>query len=318
MDGENWMKFTVNTFLGKPFLKSKSLSYLFCLLVLSVISGCASNKSQQEVPTSLQNQQAQNLQIESSKGSLELAPTVVSYEPETFNDPLETFNRSMFAFNDFMFRNILIPVGHGYQSVVPAPVRGGVSHFFSNIREPLNAINHVLQGNGSATGVSVGRFLINSTLGLLGFFDPAQNWFDIKEQKATLNQTLASYDVGYGSFLVLPFLGQTDTRNGFSTVIEGIVHPINSVADAPQSFYIQAYSSFHEFAPQADSYEVLNSKSEDPYLFFRNLYLQSVLRDKQFAQGTMHSEAFPLNPYSANQQSSEEPPPSKSSSQMQE
>ena len=276
-----------------------SICCLLVLLLLGLSSGCAVNKTQNEPAT---DSQTQNMRIDSSHGSFELAPTVVSYAPETFNDPFERFNRPMFAFNDFMFRHILIPIGHGYQNVVPKPVRGGVTNFFSNIREPLNALNHVLQGNGSDTGVSVGRFLINSTIGLLGLFDPADAWFAIKEQKATLNQTLASYDMGYGSFLVLPFLGQTDTRNGFSTLVEGVIHPLNSVADAPQSLYIQAYGSFHEFAPQADSYEILQQQSDDPYLFFRNLYLQGVLRDAQFTEGAMPSEAFPLNPYSEKQQ----------------
>jgi phospholipid-binding lipoprotein MlaA len=286
---------------------------LLVLLLLGLSSGCAVNKTHHEPAT---NSQAKNMRVDSSHGSFELAPTVVSYAPETFSDPFESFNRPMFAFNDFMFRNILIPVGHGYQNLVPKPVRGGVTNFFSNIREPLNALNHVLQGNGSDTGVSVGRFLINSTIGLLGLFDPADAWFAIKEQKATLNQTLASYDMGYGSFLVLPFLGQTDTRNGFSTLVEGVIHPLNSVADAPQSLYIQAYGSFHEFAPQADSYEILQQQSDDPYLFFRNLYLQSVLRDAQFTEGAMPSEAFPLNPYSEKQQTAKELKPSSKETEL--
>ncbi|MGO4891279.1 MlaA family lipoprotein [Flavobacterium sp. W21_SRS_FM6] len=283
------------------------------LLVIAVMlsSGCASNQTQSDSAT---NAQSQAMEIESSHGSFALAPTVVSYEPESFSDPLESFNRPVFAFNDFVFKNIFIPASHGYQAVVPEPVRGGVSNFFSNLREPLNAINHLLQGKGSESGSSVGRFLINSTVGLLGLFDPADHWFDIKEQKATLNQTLASYDVGYGSFLVLPFLGQTDTRNGFSTLIEGIVHPINTLADSPQTIYLQSYGSFHEFAPQADSYETLEQKSEDPYLFFRNLYLQGVMRDQQFKEGAMPSEAFQLNPYSKGQTSNIEPTATQSQS----
>lgn len=294
------MTFNKNDCLARLEAVLKSIPWLFLLFSVALSSGCASNKTASK---DINTAQSQNMVVGSSHGTFELAPTVVSYEPETFNDPFEGFNRPVFAFNDFMFRHILIPVGHGYQTVVPKPVRSGVSNFFSNIREPLNAVNNLIQGNGSSSGTSVGRFVINSTIGLLGLFDPADHWFDIKEKKATLNQTLATYDVGYGSFLVLPFIGQTDTRNGFSTVVEGIFHPINALAGSPESFYIQGYSSFHEFAPQADSYETLQQKSEDPYLFFRNLYLQGVLRDEQFNEGAMPSAAFPLNPYSAEQKS---------------
>jgi len=249
------------------------------------LSACAQQKplnqnTQAPANTSGEVKSSGTMTIQTSQGSFELEPTVVSYAPQTFSDPLEAINRPIFAFNDLVFRYMFIPLAQGYQYVVPSPIRSGVSNFFSNIREPLNAINHVLQGEGKASGTSLSRFVINSTLGLLGFFDPANDWFAIKEQTATLNQTLASYDVGYGSFLVLPFLGQTDTRNGFATVVEGMIHPINLATDSPQTLYIQAYSSFHAFSPQADSYEILKQHTEDPYLFFRNLYLQGVLRDQ--------------------------------------
>ena len=289
--------------LGDFFTSAQSLSTMskvVMLLVLSLLLGACAAKTEQQSAAidTTTTPKAETLLVKSSHGSFELEPTVVAYEPETFNDPLESFNRPVFAFNDFMFRHILIPVSHGYKAVVPSPVRSGVSNFFSNIREPLNAVNHVLQGSGSGLGTSVSRFLVNSTLGIFGLFDPADHWFEIKESKATLNQTLASYDMGYGAFLVLPFLGQTDTRNGFSTVIEGIVHPVNMISNSPETFYIQAYGSFHEFAPQADSYETLQQQSEDPYLFFRNLYLQGVLRDQQFSEEALASESFPLNPHS--------------------
>jgi phospholipid-binding lipoprotein MlaA len=277
------------------------------LAVFLFLSACAQQKptddsTQPAVHTSTEVSASSTMTIQTSQGSFELEPTVVSYAPQTFSDPLESINRPIFAFNDLVFRYMFIPLAKGYQKVVPSPVRSGVSNFFSNVREPLNALNHVLQGEGKASGSSLSRFVINSTLGIFGLFDPANDWFAIKEQKATLNQTLASYDVGYGSFLVLPFLGQTDTRNGFSTVVEGIIHPINLATDSPQTLYIQGYSSFHAFSPQSNSYEKLKQHTEDPYLFFRNLYLQGVLRDQQFSEKTLPEESFELNPHSSGHQ----------------
>lgn len=282
--------------LGNDDLAKLARMIVF-LAASTVLAACATKPDTNKV-VDTPAPAANKLVVNSSHGSFELEPTVVAYEPETFNDPLEGFNRSVFAFNDVMFRHILIPVSRGYQAVLPSPVRTGVSNFFSNIREPLNAVNHALQGNGLGLGLSVSRFLINSTVGILGLFDPADHWFAIEEKKATLNQTLASYDTGYGVFLVLPFLGQTDTRNGFSTVVEGMVHPINFISGSPDAFYIQSFGSFHEFSPQADSYETLQQQSDDPYLFFRNLYLQGVMRDQQFSEQALGSESFPLNPHS--------------------
>lgn len=267
------------------------------LVFILPLSGCASHKKQAQ-----QNVSEPTLDIQTSQGSFSVEPTVVSYTQEDIYDPLEFINRPIFAFNDVVYRYALIPVAEGYQQVVPAPARKGVSNFFSNLREPLNLVNHVFQLNGEGAVKSVSRFLINSTLGLLGLFDPAQDWFDIDEQKATLNQTLASYDVGYGTFLVLPFLGQTDTRNGFSTVVESVFHPINQLTDSPDTFYIQGYSSVHEFAPSAASYETLEEQADDPYIFFRNLYIQGVLRDQQFSPDAQPAESFELNPHSTGHQ----------------
>ena len=281
----------------------RAVTPLLGLILLLVLNGCAArHEAPADEPSAQAGASEHTLVVESSHGTFELEPTVVSYAPETFNDPLESFNRPVFAFNDFMFRNLLIPASEAYQAVLPSVVRQGVSNFFSNIREPLNALNHGLQGNGSGLGTSVSRFLINSTVGLLGLFDPAGAWFEIEEDKATLNQTLASYDMGYGAFLVLPFLGQTDTRNGFSTVVEGIVHPVNLMSSSADTLYIQGYNSFHEFAPQAESYETLQQQSEDPYIFFRNLYLQGVMRDQQFSEKATGSEVFQLNPHSTGHQ----------------
>lgn len=237
---------------------------------------------------------AAELVVTSSHGTQTIEPTVVSYAADdatsvieggqtaAFDDPLEFINRPIFAFNDKLFEYILIPASHGYIAVVPVPVRQGVTNFFSNIREPLNALNHLFQGQVATSGKSVGRFLINSTVGLLGLFDPATAWFDIQPNVSTINDTLASYDVGYGSYLVLPFLGQSDLRNGFSTLTESMLSPIQYVSDDPQTLYIQIYAGFHKFAPEAATYEKLRQETDDPYVFFRNLYMQGVLRDQQY------------------------------------
>lgn len=203
-----------------------------------------------------------------------------------FDDPLEFINRPIFAFNDKLFEYVLIPASKGYTAVVPEPVRQGVTNFFSNIREPLNALNQLFQGQAGSSGKSIGRFLINSTVGVLGFFDPAKGWFDLESNVSTINDTLASYDVGYGSYIVLPILGQSDLRNGFSTITESIFSPIQYVTDDPQTLYIQIYGGFHQFAPQAPTYEQLRDEAEDPYVFFRNMYMQGVLRNQQYPSET--------------------------------
>jgi phospholipid-binding lipoprotein MlaA len=268
-----------------------------------LLSACSSHSPQEAAKQPESSPKAKSeLVINSSHGTQTIEPTVVSYsapnnaqevshsENVAFEDPLEFINRPIFAFNDKLFEYVLIPAAKGYTSVVPDPVRNSVSHFFGNIREPLNAINQLLQGELSDSGTSVGRFLINSTVGLLGFFDPATAWFGIDEKVSTINDTLVSYNVGYGSYLVLPILGQSDLRNGFSTITESIFHPIQYAADSPETLYIQSYGGFHAFAPEAPTYEELRKETDDPYVFFRNLYMQSMLRDQQYPAQTQDQQ----------------------------
>jgi phospholipid-binding lipoprotein MlaA len=224
------------------------------------------------------------IEVKISNGVVAINPTVVGYSETQFDDPFESINRPIFAVNHIVYTWVLNPLAKGYTAIMPDPFEVAVSQFFSNLREPLNAINHLLQANGGDMGSSLGRFLINSTIGVLGFFDPADAWFEMKPNRATLNDTLTTWDVGYGAFIVLPVLGQSDVRNGFSTLAESTFAPVTYVSDPPQTQYIQAYDGFHEFSPRATSYETLYKESDDPYVFFRNMYMQALLRDKEYKE----------------------------------
>ena len=260
----------------------KQVSSFAILVLLLMLGACASQKNEQQQPVEQTTPQQAGIVVNIGDKSDVIAPTVVSYPEQSFNDPLESINRPIFAFNEVVYDYALIPLAKGYLAITPKPVLESVSNFFANIREPLNAINHLVQANGSSTVSSVGRFLINTTLGIFGLFDPADAWFEIKEQKSTLGDTLQHYGVESGVYLVFPLLGPTDARNGFSTIVESFASPINQISDNPETFYIQSYEGFHDFAPQAESFEKLSAESEDSYLFFRNMYLQGELRDEQY------------------------------------
>ncbi|MCV2884196.1 VacJ family lipoprotein [Aestuariibacter sp. AA17] len=255
--------------------------FLFSLCLVLLITGCASQPDMQISPQQ-QSDLSDPLVVESSHGTAVIEPTVVGYEDTAYDDPLEFINRPIFTFNDYLYRYALIPIGKGYNWVMPDAAKDNVSNFFNNLGEPLSALNHALQGEGKKTGKNVGRFLINSTVGLLGFFDPAKHWFDIEEEDTNLDKTLRHYDVGYGAFLVLPVLGQSDVRNLFSTVAESPLAPIRHVTDEPQTTYYLSWEAIHSFSGRAELYEKLRNESDDPYAFFRNLYMQDLLRDKQY------------------------------------
>ena len=233
--------------------------------------------------------------ITTSQGEINVAPAVVSVAnapaaiPATapqYYDPWEGFNRSVFAFNNAAYEYVLIPVSDGYKAVVPQPVRSSVGNFFANLCEPLNLLNNLFSGEVSDAGSNLGRFLINSTVGLLGLFDPATNWFEIEPKRRSVGDTLASYGVGSGPYLVLPLLGQSDVRGGFSVLTEGFIHPVNHIADAPQNYQLRAFDGVDDFSEQSQTYQNLYEKADDPYLYFRNQYLQGQARDLMYEDNT--------------------------------
>lgn len=206
-------------------------------------------------------------------------PAVVGYPPP--RDPLMPFNRAMFAFNDVAYRYVLIPLGRGYVRITPEPVRESIGNFFSNLRTPISAVNHLFQGEPKPAGRSLLRFGINTTIGLLGLFDPAST-IGFEPEKTTFDDTLARYGSGQGVYLVLPLIGPSDTRDAAGLVVDYFLNPVHYLADGNDERLLRASDTFQQFAPTGDEYETIRAKAEDPYIFFRNLYWQGVRRDLEY------------------------------------
>ncbi len=168
------------------------------LLALLLITGCAST-STTTINTSTTTGAPEN---NPALGGIDppLPPSVVSYSD--YRDPLIGLNRAIFAFNDLTYRYVLIPVSKGYYFVLPKPAQTGISQFFYNIKTPIYFLNNLLQWQPKPMGVNVLRFGINSTIGLLGLFDPAKAWFeldrvqlmaDLREDMSRLNIPPSQY-----------------------------------------------------------------------------------------------------------------------------
>jgi phospholipid-binding lipoprotein MlaA len=241
------------------------------LFATALGSGCASVNG---APVSSSGETAAS---PAPPGAPAIEATVVS-NPE-YRDPLIWANRAIFTFNDVAYRYLLIPLGKGYLWVTPDPVERSVGNFFYNLKTPIYVVNDALQFKPERLGRNLLRFVINSTVGLAGFFDPAQAWFGLERAGTHFDATLAQYGAGYGVYLVLPLLGPSDVRNGASRVTDYFLNPVPYLTDEPQTTEIQVYDGFQEFAPSAEPYETLRRKADDPYIFFRNLYLQGVQRD---------------------------------------
>ncbi len=137
------------------------------------------------------------------------------------NDSLEPFNRRMYAFNTQFDRKVAYPVSRVYAAIVPKPIRKGISNFYNNFSEIPTFVNSILQLKPGKAANALGRFVVNSTVGLLGVTDVAKN-MGMKRDPETMGDTLGHYGVGTGSYLVLPFYGPSTIRDTVGTGIDNI------------------------------------------------------------------------------------------------
>jgi phospholipid-binding lipoprotein MlaA len=128
-------------------------------------------------------------------------------------DPLEPFNRAVFAFNDDLDRALIKPVAGWYQEYTPMPVRRSIGNFFRNLLEPTTVINDLLQGKFEQALSDTGRFVANTTFGVLGLFDVA-TFMGMERHVEDFGQTFAVWGAGSGPYIVLPFIGPSNLRDG--------------------------------------------------------------------------------------------------------
>ena len=135
----------------------------------------------------------------------------------------EKTSRAIFKFNMAIDAAILAPIAKGYNKL-PEPIKNGTSNFTSNLAILMSIPNNLLQANFNQLGHSVGSFAINSTIGILGFFNPAEK-IGLKPHKEDVGQTLGSYGIGSGCYFVLPILGPTNVRDSFGLLADTFVDP---------------------------------------------------------------------------------------------
>ena len=198
-------------------------------------------------------------------------------KPRT-DDPHEQFNRKVYAFNDSLDQAIIRPVAVGYRKVTNPPVRRAVSDFFTNIKMPITVANDLLQARPMQAARSTGRFLVNLTLGVGGFFDPASQ-LGLPLEDNDFGVTLARWGVPEGDFLMLPFVGPTTVRDVWRL-------PVDSYFFDPLSYFSRNHE-FHYgqyYIPQVLYLVTIRSRAidaesflksaYDPYVFLRDAYRQ--------------------------------------------
>ena len=208
-------------------------------------------------------------------------------EQHEYGDPFEGYNRAMFSFNYQVDKYVIKPVAEGYRAVTTPFIRERISSVIDNLKEPVSAGNHLLQADPEASVKSLSRFVINSTLGLVGMFDVAEGW-GLPKDKTTFNETFAKWCIPQGPFIVLPLLGPSTPRAATGMALDFVFDPVywatyqdaNVHDKASWGYAIAQGITAREAA--LDILDDLERNSVDFYATMRSAYLQNQNKLKCF------------------------------------
>ena len=193
----------------------------------------------------------------------------------TVYDPFEGWNRGVYGFNNVVDEAVLEPVAKGYRAVTNEPIRGGVSNFLTNLRQPVVFANAVLQGKPETALDTVGRFLVNTTVGIGGIFDPATA-AGVPKHREDFGQTLGVWGVPEGAYLMLPLMGPSNLRDAFGSGVDVGLNPLTySQFEDDIEFRIVTNGMAAIAARESliEQVEVLREQPE-PYIALRRNYTQ--------------------------------------------
>lgn len=188
-------------------------------------------------------------------------------------DPFEGFNRAVFAFNEGLDKAVVRPVAVGYETVLPGPVRTGVSNFYGNIADLLISVNSLLQGKPTDAVGDAARFIFNSTFGMAGIFDVATE-MGIEKHEEDFGQTLGRWGAGPGPYLVLPVFGPRDVRDAAGLAVELVADPVGNVDHVPTRNTLSGIRLVNDRAALLSADKIIEEAALDKYAYMRDAYLQ--------------------------------------------
>ncbi len=202
----------------------------------------------------------------------EYVPELAQGDP-VIADPIKYWNVGMFHFNDKLYFWVMKPVSQGYAYVAPEPFRKSVDKVFQNLEFPKRFVNCSLQGRFKPAGQEVGAFLLNSTVGLLGIWNPANKWFGWIPENRDFDQSLGKARMPQLMYIVWPLFGPSSVRGTFGVVADSALDGATYISGAGTLDMINQMS-LGEF----QAYETLRNSSLNPYVAVRNAYVQNRIK----------------------------------------
>ncbi|CED59007.1 lipoprotein, VacJ family [Moritella viscosa] len=269
---------------------SRSLTVPLLLLIL-VVGGCATpknNKESAEIPLGLQQGQPIPTSVSSTPDYIEDdglfteedddlfyddSPTEID-NSDKISDPFYYFNMAMFHVNDKLYFWVLRPTAIGYKAITPQFFRVGVANFFHNIAMPIRFTSSLFQGDIKSTGTELGRFVVNSTVGLLGVMDPAAHCLDWQPNNQDMGLTLGKYGIGNGPYIVWPVFGPSTLRDSVGRGADYFLSPLTYLQPDKLSITVQAVDKVNATYFSLGDYEAFKQAYIDPYARMKEFYLE--------------------------------------------
>jgi len=252
-----------------------SLCFVLCLLLMATMTWAADDSETELNPDSVSyaaSVQATGAEDEGWKDE--------NWEdewdaPAELADPLEPVNRLFFRFNDRLYYWVLKPVARVYADIIPEELRIGFRNFFDNLRSPARAVSSLIQGNLRNCFTDVARFALNSTVGILGMGDFANDVLDMPSSQEDLGQAFARYGAGGGFYIVWPFLGPSNLRDSVGLVGDSYLHPIILLdVETEVIIGVWTFDKINYTSLTLGDYELFTQTALDPYVAVKDAYLQ--------------------------------------------
>ncbi len=254
-----------------------TIRVIYFILTISILfTGCTNNSYIDKPGTNTEQSTAQDDELD------EFYDEFSDDDTDEKSDPLKGYNVFMTDFNNGFYIHVFDPVARGYTYIVPEGGRKSIRNLFHNLMFPIRLVNNLLQGKFANAREETGRFIVNTTVGILGLFDPAKEYLAWEPHNEDFGQTLGYWGVGGGYHIVLPILGPSNMRDMFSMYPDSLVNPIhyhdersyNLAGDRDQSILLSTYQRLNDGSLKFGKYEDLKKDAVELYPFLKNIYKQ--------------------------------------------
>lgn len=257
--------------------KMKTLKHLaFCLVILAWIhpGPAHGDTANREAFSPILASAGKTVPADSAQAEFDGNDELFDEAPVPEPDPLALWNLAVYYFNDTFYFGVTKPVVSAYRALFPKPIRTGVRNFFYNIAGPGRMINCLLQGKGQAAEAEFIRFCMNTTVGVLGFGNPAGKFKTLNPPAEDLGQSLGVFGFGEGVFIMWPVLGPSTFRDSIGMVGDWFLHPVTYIDPTETAMAITAYETVNDTSFRIGDYESLKEAAIEPYEALKDAYIQ--------------------------------------------